>query len=190
MILGNSSSSFPPGFRFRPTDEELLCYYLRRRVEGLPIAWNAIGDVDLYKSEPWELPGTALHQDSEWNHLQGAPEGSPAPVDRLLHGEGRFVGAGGGPAWAQFVPPCPLCAPRDLDVSSVRARASATGPAAPAAPAAPSPSVCPLCAPRDLDVSSVLGCASTTLLPTMKVPTATRRNCLPVMDGGGVPVEP
>ncbi|CAI7757301.1 unnamed protein product [Closterium sp. NIES-54] len=60
---------FPPGFRFRPTDEELLCYYLRRRVEGLPIAWNAIGDVDLYKSEPWELPARAtcpIPGDGEW----------------------------------------------------------------------------------------------------------------------------
>ncbi|CAI5465424.1 unnamed protein product [Closterium sp. Yama58-4] len=60
---------FPPGFRFRPTDEELLCYYLRRRVEGLPIAWNAIGDVDLYESEPWELPARAtcpIPGDGEW----------------------------------------------------------------------------------------------------------------------------
>ncbi|CAI5973616.1 unnamed protein product [Closterium sp. NIES-64] len=36
-----------------------------------------------------------------------------------------FVGAGGGPPWAQFAPPRPLPAPRDLAVSSHRARASA-----------------------------------------------------------------
>ncbi|CAI5983267.1 unnamed protein product [Closterium sp. NIES-64] len=36
-----------------------------------------------------------------------------------------FVGAGGGPPWAQFAPPRPLPAPRDLAVSSHRALASA-----------------------------------------------------------------
>ncbi|CAI5932260.1 unnamed protein product [Closterium sp. NIES-65] len=36
-----------------------------------------------------------------------------------------FVGAGGGPPWAQFAPPHPLPAPRDLRVSTHRARASA-----------------------------------------------------------------
>eukprot|EP00475_Leptophrys_vorax_P033987 TRINITY_DN5429_c2_g1_i2.p1 TRINITY_DN5429_c2_g1~~TRINITY_DN5429_c2_g1_i2.p1 ORF type:complete len:308 (-),score=13.57 TRINITY_DN5429_c2_g1_i2:127-1050(-) len=49
--------ALPPGFRFRPTDEELLFFYLRRRVLNRAMRWHVIADVDLYKLEPWELPG-------------------------------------------------------------------------------------------------------------------------------------
>ncbi|XP_037472320.1 NAC domain containing protein 52-like [Triticum dicoccoides] len=45
-----------PGFRFHPTDNELV-YYLRRKVLPLLDDIHAfIPEVDLYKSEPWELP--------------------------------------------------------------------------------------------------------------------------------------
>lgn len=54
-----SDDQLPPGFRFHPTDEELLSYYLHRRVADLPIALNLLGDVDFYKWEPWELPALA-----------------------------------------------------------------------------------------------------------------------------------
>ncbi|CAI5512262.1 unnamed protein product [Closterium sp. Naga37s-1] len=53
------------------------------------------------------------------------PFGSPARSERPLPVGMGFVGAGGGPPWAQFAPPRPLPAPRDLAVSSHRARASA-----------------------------------------------------------------
>jgi No apical meristem (NAM) protein len=49
--------SLPPGFRFHPTDDELIGYYLKRKVEGLQIELEVIPVVDLYKVEPWELPG-------------------------------------------------------------------------------------------------------------------------------------
>ncbi|XP_031120518.1 protein FEZ-like [Ipomoea triloba] len=44
-----------PGFRFHPTDEELVVYYLRRKVRGKPFHVEAIAVVDIYKHEPWEL---------------------------------------------------------------------------------------------------------------------------------------
>ncbi|CAI5518825.1 unnamed protein product [Closterium sp. Naga37s-1] len=53
------------------------------------------------------------------------PFGSPARSERPLPAGTGFVGAGGGPPWAQFAPPRPLPAPRDLAVSSHRARAYA-----------------------------------------------------------------
>lgn len=53
-------SSLPPGFRFHPTDEELLGYYLHRRNEGLEIELEIIPLMDLYKFDPWELPGMFL----------------------------------------------------------------------------------------------------------------------------------
>jgi hypothetical protein len=47
----------PPGFRFHPTDEELVAYYLKRKVSGRSIEADVIGVVELYKCEPWDLPG-------------------------------------------------------------------------------------------------------------------------------------
>lgn len=46
----------PPGFRFHPTDEELITHYLQKKVMDTGFSAKAIGEVDLNKSEPWELP--------------------------------------------------------------------------------------------------------------------------------------
>ncbi|URD83080.1 No apical meristem (NAM) protein [Musa troglodytarum] len=48
-------SHVPPGFRFHPTDEELVDYYLRKKVASRRIDLDIIKDVDLYKIEPWDL---------------------------------------------------------------------------------------------------------------------------------------
>lgn len=49
----------PPGFRFHPTDEELVNYYLKRKIHGQEIELDIIPEVDLYKCEPWELAGSS-----------------------------------------------------------------------------------------------------------------------------------
>lgn len=54
----NSFSHVPPGFRFHPTDEELVDYYLRKKVASKRIDLDVIKDVDLYKIEPWDLQGS------------------------------------------------------------------------------------------------------------------------------------
>lgn len=54
---GNGGLSVPPGFRFHPTDEELLYYYLRKKVSYEPIDFDVITEVDLNKLEPWDLKG-------------------------------------------------------------------------------------------------------------------------------------
>ncbi|CAJ1943438.1 unnamed protein product [Sphenostylis stenocarpa] len=51
----NTFSHVPPGFRFHPTDEELVGYYLRKKVASKRIDLDVIKDVDLYKIEPWDL---------------------------------------------------------------------------------------------------------------------------------------
>ncbi|PWA67250.1 No apical meristem (NAM) protein [Artemisia annua] len=60
--------SLPPGFRFHPTDEELVAYYLKRKINGRKIELEVIPEVDLYKCEPWDLPGKSLlpSKDLEW----------------------------------------------------------------------------------------------------------------------------
>lgn len=48
----------PPGFRFHPTDEELLHYYLKKKVSFEKFEMEVIREVDLNKIEPWDLQGT------------------------------------------------------------------------------------------------------------------------------------
>lgn len=49
-----------PGFRFHPTEEELVGYYLRRMVQGRRNSVELIASLDLYQYDPWELPGEIL----------------------------------------------------------------------------------------------------------------------------------
>eukprot|EP00253_Pinus_taeda_P001102 PITA_01102 len=60
--------SLPPGFRFHPTDEELVAYYLKRRVHCWKIELDIIPEVDIYKCEPWDLPEKSFMpgKDLEW----------------------------------------------------------------------------------------------------------------------------
>lgn len=46
-----------PGFRFHPTDQELVLDYLKRKVFSFPLPASIIPEVDLCKSDPWDLPG-------------------------------------------------------------------------------------------------------------------------------------
>ncbi|WZZ34148.1 hypothetical protein YC2023_017549 [Brassica napus] len=54
-VAGGAQLSVPPGFRFHPTEEELLYYYLKKKVSYEPIDLDVIREVDLNKLEPWEL---------------------------------------------------------------------------------------------------------------------------------------
>ncbi|XP_062192971.1 NAC domain-containing protein 43-like [Phragmites australis] len=54
-ISVNGQSCVPPGFRFHPTEEELLNYYLRKKVASQQIDLDVIRDVDLNKLEPWDI---------------------------------------------------------------------------------------------------------------------------------------
>lgn len=56
----------PPGFRFHPTDEELISHYLYKKVVNTGFAARAIGEADLNKSEPWDLPRKAKMGEKEW----------------------------------------------------------------------------------------------------------------------------
>ncbi|XP_071711369.1 NAC domain-containing protein 100-like [Rutidosis leptorrhynchoides] len=56
----------PPGFRFHPTDEELISHYLYPKVLDANFVALAIGEVDLNLVEPWELPWKAKLGEQEW----------------------------------------------------------------------------------------------------------------------------
>ena len=54
---GEHVETVMPGFRFHPTEEELIEFYLRRKVEGKRFNVELITFLDLYRYDPWELPG-------------------------------------------------------------------------------------------------------------------------------------
>uniref|UniRef100_M8BEC8 Uncharacterized protein n=1 Tax=Aegilops tauschii TaxID=37682 RepID=M8BEC8_AEGTA len=50
----------PPGYRFYPTEEELVRFYLRHKLDGSRRAdiERVIPVVDVCSLDPWQLPGT------------------------------------------------------------------------------------------------------------------------------------
>ncbi|KAF2311307.1 hypothetical protein GH714_021636 [Hevea brasiliensis] len=66
LVKEHDQMDLPPGFRFHPTDEELISHYLYKKVLDINFSSRAIGDVDLNKSEPWELPWKAKLGEKEW----------------------------------------------------------------------------------------------------------------------------
>ncbi|KAG7577010.1 NAC domain [Arabidopsis thaliana x Arabidopsis arenosa] len=59
-------ANLPPGFRFHPRDDELVCDYLMRRTVRSLYQPVVLIDVDLNKCEPWDIPQTARVGGKEW----------------------------------------------------------------------------------------------------------------------------
>jgi len=57
---GGDDLFLPPGFRFHPTDEEVITSYLLQKFLNPSFDPRAIGEVDLNKCEPWDLPSKSL----------------------------------------------------------------------------------------------------------------------------------
>lgn len=70
-FLSMVEAKLPPGFRFHPRDDELVCNYLSPRASAAAAGAGFYGypsmvDVDLNKCEPWDLPETACIRGKEW----------------------------------------------------------------------------------------------------------------------------
>ncbi|KAI3463945.1 hypothetical protein Pfo_020608 [Paulownia fortunei] len=66
VVKRDDHMELPPGFRFHPTDEELITHYLSNKVLDCNFSAVAIGEVDMNKVEPWELPWRAKLGEKEW----------------------------------------------------------------------------------------------------------------------------
>ncbi|XP_059311257.1 NAC domain-containing protein 104-like [Lycium ferocissimum] len=64
--MGDSNVNLPPGFRFYPTDEELVVHFLHRKAALLPCHPDVIPDLGLYPYDPWDLDGKAMAEGNKW----------------------------------------------------------------------------------------------------------------------------
>ncbi|KAK1437840.1 hypothetical protein QVD17_03640 [Tagetes erecta] len=55
-----------PGFRFHPTEEELLDFYLKKMVLGNNSCNEVIGFLNIYQHDPWILPEKSKIGEREW----------------------------------------------------------------------------------------------------------------------------
>ncbi|KAF7819374.1 NAC domain-containing protein 83-like [Senna tora] len=53
----NGGIKLPIGYRFCPTDEELVIHYLKRKVLSHPLPASVIPDFDVFRTHPSSLPG-------------------------------------------------------------------------------------------------------------------------------------
>ncbi|KAL3849973.1 hypothetical protein ACJIZ3_011855 [Penstemon smallii] len=74
MGLREIEETLPPGFRFCPSDEELVCHYLYKKVNSINVynynnqdtTHTTLVEIDLHTCEPWQLPDVAKLNTNEW----------------------------------------------------------------------------------------------------------------------------
>uniref|UniRef100_A0A5B6YJ91 Putative NAC domain-containing protein 68 n=2 Tax=Davidia involucrata TaxID=16924 RepID=A0A5B6YJ91_DAVIN len=79
----------PIGFRFHPTDEELVVHYLKRKVFSFPLPASVIPEFDVFHTNPWDLPGDS----KEKRYFFSKRKGSVKKCNRIA-GCGYWKGFG------------------------------------------------------------------------------------------------
>ncbi|XP_073149219.1 protein ATAF2-like [Henckelia pumila] len=105
---GHQQMDLPAGFRFHPTDEELVVHYLCRKCAGQRIAVPIIAEIDLYKFDPWQLPEMALCGEKEWYFF--------SPRDRKYPNGSRPNRAAGAGYWKATGADKPVGKPKTLGI--------------------------------------------------------------------------
>ncbi|KAM1315842.1 hypothetical protein ACFX10_019374 [Malus domestica] len=106
--MSSADLQLPPGFRFHPTDEELVRHYLCRKCASQPISVPIIAEIDLYKYDPWELPGLALYGEKEWYFF--------SPRDRKYPNGSRPNRAAGSGYWKATGADKPIGHPKPVGI--------------------------------------------------------------------------
>ncbi|KAG8383893.1 hypothetical protein BUALT_Bualt04G0061500 [Buddleja alternifolia] len=108
MKGGDQQLNLPAGFRFHPTDDELVVHYLCRKCAGQQISVPIIADIDLYKFDPWQLPGMAVYGEKEWYFF--------SPRDRKYPNGSRPNRAAGTGYWKATGADKPVGKPKTLGI--------------------------------------------------------------------------
>ncbi|KAJ8773376.1 hypothetical protein K2173_028553 [Erythroxylum novogranatense] len=108
MVKMSTALDLPPGFRFHPTDEELVKHYLCRKCASQSIAVPIIAEIDLYQYDPWDLPGMALYGEKEWYFF--------SPRDRKYPNGSRPNRAAGTGYWKATGADKPIGQPKPLGI--------------------------------------------------------------------------
>ncbi|KAI4383539.1 hypothetical protein MLD38_009366 [Melastoma candidum] len=98
----------PAGFRFHPTDDELVTHYLIRKCAGHQVSAPIIAEIDLYKFDPWQLPEMALYGEKEWYFF--------SPRDRKYPNGSRPNRAAGTGYWKATGADKPIGRPKPLGI--------------------------------------------------------------------------
>ncbi|KAK4377179.1 hypothetical protein RND71_003475 [Anisodus tanguticus] len=64
--MGDNNVNLPPGFRFCPSDEELIVHFLHRKASLLLCHPDVIPDLHLHLYDPWDLDGKAMAGGNKW----------------------------------------------------------------------------------------------------------------------------
>ncbi|KAK1260487.1 NAC transcription factor 29 [Acorus gramineus] len=104
----NAFPGLPPGFRFHPTDEELIMHYLRNQVRSRPCPVSIIPELNIYGFDPWDLPERSDLEEGEWYFFTPLDRKYPNGVrpnratmsgywkatgtDKAIYSESRYVG--------------------------------------------------------------------------------------------------
>ncbi|XP_051127086.1 NAC domain-containing protein 2-like [Andrographis paniculata] len=108
MKIGQQQLNLPAGFRFHPTDEELVVHYLCRKCAGHQIGVPIIAEIDLYKFDPWQLPEMAVYGEKEWYFF--------SPRDRKYPNGSRPNRAAGTGYWKATGADKPVGKPKTLAI--------------------------------------------------------------------------
>ncbi|KAI9160532.1 hypothetical protein LWI28_009057 [Acer negundo] len=64
MLLAFEELQLPPGYRFVPSDNELIVDYLMKKLMNRRLPHDIIIDTNIYKYNPWDLTGMHESQGS------------------------------------------------------------------------------------------------------------------------------
>ncbi|KAL6349649.1 hypothetical protein AAG906_041055 [Vitis piasezkii] len=87
-------NSLPPGYRFNPTDAEIIVFYLRKKLDRQSLPPNKIIEVDLYAYSPDELAGCLKYPNGQRPKRSVGGDGywKATGADKEIKFEDRTVG--------------------------------------------------------------------------------------------------
>ncbi|CAL0321582.1 unnamed protein product [Lupinus luteus] len=91
FVAINGGIKLPVGYRFCPTDEELVIHYLKRKVFAEPLPGSVISDFDVFHTVPWNLPGDSKERRYFFSNRKGHVCGN---ISKVAIGSGYWKSIG------------------------------------------------------------------------------------------------